>query len=399
MQLPNKCSISKISVTPTNWQTDRAPLKEPWKIDYRFYDNNLNQEKRFKKRVEKQFVTLKQRQNFVQNFIKDLHEKLENGFNPIREEYVQARAVVPESSIITFTGALYLAFDKMKVVPATKQDIKSMLNYVAPALETLSLHNLPIETVTRKHLKLLFEELARAKQNWSNNLYNHYRKYLHKLFADMVYDELLENNPVTYIKKMQAVTRIRTVLTIQERCLIDKHLKKNYPAFARFVNIFFHSGCRIIELLAVKKEDIELENFRFKVMVKKGSKGSHEDHRTIKKGEAFEHWQHLYNIAKPGQYVFGEGLQPQHRTAPIRRDQITRRWEEHIKKKLGIEADLYSLKHSNLTEISDEKGLEIASKQAGHTSIITTGKYYVQGQKQREHELLKNISNTFAATA
>lgn len=68
------------------------------------------------------------------------------------------------------------------------------------------------------------------------------------------------------------------------------------------------------------------------------------------------------------------------------------RW--HVKNKLGICADFYSLKHSNLDEVSEMAGLEIAKKLAGHTNINTT-KIYTIGESSRQSEIIKGIKNKF----
>ena len=46
--LLNGCHYSKISVTPTNWNTKKASLKKPWKIHYRFYDPAFKDDPKYK---------------------------------------------------------------------------------------------------------------------------------------------------------------------------------------------------------------------------------------------------------------------------------------------------------------------------------------------------------------
>jgi integrase len=393
IQLPNNCRIGKIGVSPKNWQSPKANPAEDWMIFYRFYDDNLNQEKfvRIKNGLNR-FDTLKEKQEFVKNALQVINDELLNGFNPIAQIAPAVESVQKSVQIITLRAALESAFDKMVVVHNTRTDINSMLNYVYPALERLGFDTLPIQEITRKHIKLLFEDLAKNKKTWSANLFNHYRKYLHKLFADIIDDELLENNPVTHIKKQKSVHNQRKELTLEERRLIDKHLYKNYPAFWRFTNIFFHSGSRITEMLALRKSDIDLEKHQFTVLIKKGKEHRREP-RTIK-DIVFNEWQHIYELASGNQYIFSRSLLPGN--VQIRREQITRRWEEHVKKKLHIEADFYSMKHSNLDETSELAGIIMAQKAAGHASPVITMKYYNKGQKKREHELLRKVNNKFA---
>jgi hypothetical protein len=137
--------------------------------------------------------------------------------------------------------------------------------------------------------------------------------------------------------------------------------------------------------------DVDLINQRFKVMVKKG-RGYQEQWRTIKTSVLYL-WQELMNEAKPGQVLFSRGLKPGDEM--IRREQITRRWYEHVKKKLNVKADFYSLKHTNLDQVAEVLSVNDASKQAGHTTPVVTLNHYLVGEKERQHERLKEVNNAF----
>ena len=54
---------------------------------------------------------------------------------------------------------------------------------------------------------------------------------------------------------------------------------------------------------------------------------------------------------KTEHYIFSIGLKPGHK--PIKAYQIGKRWYRLVKKKLGISADLNSLKHLHTTEVVD----------------------------------------------
>ena len=68
----------------------------------------------------------------------------------------------------------------------------------------------------------------------------------------------------------------------------------------------------------------------------------------------------------------------------------------HVKKKLGITADFYSLKHLNLDEISGALDIEAAAMMAGHTSPVITMKHYAVNEKDREMERLRKVNNKFS---
>ena len=67
---------------------------------------------------------------------------------------------------------------------------------------------------------------------------------------------------------------------------------------------------------------------------------------------------------------------------------------EKLKKELNITADFYSLKHSNLDEITELLSLKDASIMANHTNTDMVSNVYAVGEKQRQFEKLKKVGNT-----
>ena len=68
----------------------------------------------------------------------------------------------------------------------------------------------------------------------------------------------------------------------------------------------------------------------------------------------------------------------------------------HIKNKLGIECDFYSLKHLNTDQTSAELGLNAAAAHNSHKSTAITMTYAVN-ERERVHEQLKKVNNGFVA--
>ena len=69
---------------------------------------------------------------------------------------------------------------------------------------------------------------------------------------------------------------------------------------------------------------------------------------------------------------------------------------DHIKKKLGINEDFYSIKHLNLDETATFLDIHDASAMASHNSSNITARYYAIGEKLRQNERLKQLQNKFA---
>jgi integrase len=173
---------------------------------------------------------------------------------------------------------------------------------------------------------------------------------------------------------------------------VDEHLRRVDYRFWLVIQIFFHSGSRIKELVQLKRSDVDLDSQKFYTLVRKRRVPTVLP-RTIK-DEALPYWEEFIEGADSDQYLFGIDFLPA--AKPIIPNTITRRWKQRVKNDLEISADLYSLKHLNTTETVDMIGEEFAAKQNGHTSAETVKQWYDVGRSDREHRILKAVNNKFA---
>ena len=397
-QLPNACYCSLLKVHPANWQSPKASLKKNWFIYYRFYDPLCKQDPLYQKgklvkvKGMNHLKNLTERQVLTRQLLQEEEQRLkEKGFNPITGKYIDFRQDVFIEPTTPFVKALAEAEARIKVAKTTQSDFRVILNFVQVAARQLGFATLPIQNISRKHIKLLLAQIDTNQPHESNHRYNKVRSYLMILFNELVEEETIPSNPVREIKKKPAVQAVRQLLTPEERQQIDAFLKENYYRFWLFTHIFFHSGARIAEMIALKREDINLSAQTFTVTIKKGKQYK----RIVKtiKTIALPYWQTALQNAQVGDYLFSIGLKPG--TILINSNQITRRWNKHVKKKLGIQKDFYSLKHLNLDETASLLSLADASAMASHTSTAITQKHYTVGERKRQEQRLQSIQNHF----
>jgi len=405
--LPNGCSCTEVWVSPENWQstTAKAALKKNWYVQCDFFDPAFKEKYPkgfpFRKKLNK-FKTLEDRKAAAKLLLEEIPKLFqEQGFNPITKKYMiekvqesnfQERYLTEICPETPFTVALQLAHKSIKVADSTYLDIKYMLAKFIPAVEQLNYHGLKICEVKRKHIRFTLDHLEKTEDNFSAHKFNKYRGYLSTLFKELLEFEAVENDIVLQIQKRVHETKIREILTEEERKLVNDHLKINFPDFWRFTILFFHSGGRITELLNLKVEDVNLEQQKYQVFIKKGKQ--YKWVNRVIKDVALEFWiKSLYNSNK-SDYVFSVGLKPGQQK--IRREQINRRWKTHIKDKLNIKADFYALKHLNLDETTAMLSMEDAAKMAGHKTISMVKNHYAVGEEERQFERLKGLQNKFA---
>lgn len=386
--LPNGCKCSKLSVTPKNWQAKNAKVHEDWFIMYRFYDARFSKPKQVMVKGMNHYKSLLERQEATQKVLSEEMEKLVNGeLNPFNKNVNTKAANIELLSESFIVDALKLANQKVTASVSTKRDLKYLLIHLENAVTVLGLSSCPISSVTRKTVKQLLEQISNTPDRFNKN-----RSNLMILFSELCEDEAIEVNPVRDIKKKKVTKHLRQVLTDDERVIVNNYLLEKYPAFHRFLHIFFHSGARITELVCVIGSDVDLDNQRYKVTIKKGRNYT-EAWKTIK-DIAMPYWESVMHECKKTDFVFSVGLKPG--TKQIQSYQITKRWYRLVKKKIGITADFYSLKHLHTTEVVDMLSENEAAKHNEHTSTaMVTGIYDIK-QKIRKQSKVKNLNNKFA---
>lgn len=412
-QLPKNCYCSDFSVYPNNWDKAGASIKKDWYIQYYFHDPTFKNNLKYKygklcivKGGINRYKSLAERRKYIPVAIATELEALELGYNPITAKkknflakLLEEQTAAPENKVLEgvspdtpFTEALYYALKKVKTKDKYKSDIKCTLKYFSKAASELNFDIIPIKDIAGKHISLILEYCPKVKDYWSANLFNRTKDHLGSLYKPLLKFGLAPYNPIRGIEDDNHIQKLREVLTKEEREEINKHLKEKYYTFWRFVNIFFHSGGRITELMSLKKENMDLVNQRYKCVIEKGRQYK-EVWRTIK-DIALPLWQELFTESKPNQYLFGKNLRPGNNK--IRDERVTKKWKKYVKDQLGIKADLYSLKHLNTDETAALLGIQDAAAMNSHTTTKITLEHYAVGEKERQHQRLKQVQNSFA---
>lgn len=210
---------------------------------------------------------------------------------------------------------------------------------------------------------------------------------MHMIFKELVLSDAIEFNLISGIPKLKETIKIRETLTDNEVELITNHLKPNHYPFYRYIQIFFHSGCRSTEMFSIKRKDVDLDNKRFKVLVKKG-RNYEEQWRGINKN-ALQYWEELYNDSQPKDYIFSYEFSPGQTKIAAR--QVSNKWRKYVKKQLGITVDFYALKHLHTTKVISLYNRNLAAGINGHKSNAMNDRHYDVGHKERIIETAKKI--------
>ena len=401
--LPFDCSCTDVWVSPENWQTitGKKAISVNWYVQCIFYDP-LFKEKYpkgfpFRKKLNK-FKTVEERKAAAKYLLDEIPKLFEEkGFNPITKKLMIEPVIEPQLNSelgpeTPFLDALDFVYEKLDVADTTNNDIRLILIHFKKSAKQLRYDELVINDVRRKHIKLVIDNLEKIDGKFSGHKFNKYRGYLQIIFRELLEFEAVESNIITDIRKRPQIKSIRETLTQDERVLVNNHLINNFPNFWLFLMIFFHSGGRETELMSVKIGDVDIEKQKYKVLIKKGKQYVWVE-RVIKNC-AVAFWKRAIFGGKKTDYIFSVGLKPGENK--IRTQQISRRWRTHVKEKLNISADFYSLKHTNLDETVALLSMKDAAAMANHKSIKMLENHYAIGESERQFERLKLVENKFA---
>jgi len=363
------------------------------------------------------FHTLAERQQMTQILIDREKDKVDKqGFNPITEKYMapdRPLQVVERLQADTpFTRALQLAIPLSTASKGSKEGMKCALNIFRQAAEYLGLEDISISDITSGHLMDCLNECHRSQKisprkkdggklipiTWNENQYNFVRGYIGMIYKVIKTRQILPHNPMHNIPKKEIIKapgEKRKVLTDSERKAVAAELVK-WPEFWRYANIFHASGSRIAEMARLQGKHVDLDKPGFWILIYKGKK----------KKWAFKtitlltlpYWQSVMEGCKPDDFVFSRGLKPGAKAT--RPEQVTRRWERHSKKKLGIDVDFYALKHLFDSEVIDQVmeeerarkiALKIVATQNGHAGPEMLERHYDVRKDEREHAFRKTL--------
>lgn len=399
IHLPHGCRCSELKVSPSNWNSRGASCDDRWRIYYRFYDPTF--EKPYLVQIKagiNQVKDLQERRTMVKGLInQEIHKLTTLSFNPITGQIDLPEEFEYEIDPSTpFIKALEKAWDKLNVARSTKKGIKAVIKGVGKAAMQLRLNTHPINTITRRHIKAILDQCGKNSRSWSATSFNLYRAYLMMLYNELVELEAVPGNPIRDIGKRSIPVMIKDVLSKEQRKKITEHLQVVNPRFLTFIQLFFHSGGRKTELLSLKPGNVSLSKQKYRCIVKKGKK-QREVERTIK-DVAVPLWVEFLKDCPAGSYIFGPHLLPGEK--PMGEGMPTRYWKKYVKDPedeggLGIDIDFYSLKHLNTSEVVDALDEQAAAELNAHTSTAMVVNIYDVKQKDRQHERLKKVNNTF----
>lgn len=334
------------------------------------------------------------RQQIASALVKALHDKLKKGWNPLTN--------VQSPTMVMFADALDFALEKKKpyLAKKTHQDYACTVRFVKQALKPTGMNITPIAEVKRSDIKRILHYI-KSKRNWSNKAFNKNLNCLKAVISELLEWDILEYNIAHKIKPLkQEVCQSNPVPNEAEMKQIKSHLKENYPEFFVFVATVFHTGIRPGELLKVTLSmlDLEAQTFTLPSVITKSNR-----YRIV---PINNHLMELFNDMDLHNYpddfyLFGSYRQSGRGNVgkhldfipgftKIKTDTTNRRWRKAIKQELGLEVNLYAMKHAGAdAKIRSGIDLDVLRELYGHSSTKMTERYARGVKEVYRNEIIK----------
>lgn len=391
-----KCKTSTIEYTEPKLSTYGDNLVKQWFIYFTVVNPETNEKKRFQFRGDiNMFSSKKERYKEASAFIAEWKLKLASGWSPFKQSIRSInRMNLPE--------ALDFALAKMKVSKSTRATYRTANKFVKQSAEHLGYAHLPVSSVTRQHLRLIFEDIQIRLKMWNvGKTHNKNLGAIKKAFTTLLEWEIINTSPAAGLKDMPEVETNKFIpFTEAEKKKIREYLYLNHYRYFTLLMVIYATGIRPKEVLALKIKDIDLEVGSISIYPNFEAENSKTKNIRIVPINnhlmPFFREMNLHNY-EPSCFLFGspypagkgnrggnclEGkgalhmdyFKPSH--TQIKRDTITKLWNKLVIQKLGIKKHQYAMKHTGANEkILAGIDLDALRELYGHSSKLMTEKY------------------------
>ncbi len=345
-------------------------LDQRWYIIYYVYDAQQNKVIRKRDFSCNDVKDLKKRLTWSNNFIKAINTKLEQGFHIDAEKSakIDLERRSKGKKFISIDEATKLALaSKKRLRPKT---FKNYSDYLSGWLKEQD-KNLHINSVTHKSLKPF---VASLMDRVGPRTFNNYIQHISTLFAYLVQEEIIEENPWVKIAKLDNGTGKNIAYQKDQQKDIMDYMERHFPYMKLFCETMYYTLARPNELCHLKIK--HLEQYRAKhLFIPAAISKNNTDRHVALPPPIYQKLQHLKDL-NPEWYIFGKGILPGAEYLDPR--YISDAYRTRVIKPLNIGSDytLYSWKHTGVVN-NYLGGLSPASlrMQIGHNDTGSFEKY------------------------
>jgi len=319
-----------------------------WLIIFYVYDAQQGKVVRKRNFECNKFEDLKKRQKFADKFIKQVNDKLAEGFivDSQKTNLRNTKTKIETKENITIKEALDLA-----LLSKTKLRAKTQYNYNTYVIGFYKFidSSANISSINEKLCKKFLKDLE-LKTDFHKPLgirtINNYHQHLSTLFQYLVQEEIIKENPWVKIPHNKNPRGKNLAFTPDQQKKLLDYMDKNCPKLLLFCKTMYYTLARPNELCNLKIKHIDMYRPQHLYIPAAISKNGIERHVSLPPP--------IYKLLAPLKkqpqeyYIFGKGIQPNSEPYPAR--YISSSYNERVLKKLkfGTDYTMYSWKHTGV---------------------------------------------------
>jgi integrase len=202
--------------------------------------------------------SIAERKKYGKNLIEVYTELLASGFNPYEKQRTTDITDLEKSYNLNDALDYALEQKKQSVASNTYKDWESRTNKFKDFAKKSGFLNYPCQSITTKHFIVFLNNLEDKGLN--SKTINNYRACLSSLFSLLVNDLVIENNPLSVIKKRKTNPVKNKPFTPEQINEIKIYLEKHDPVLLDYIRFVGYAFLRPVEICRIKVGDVHLKD-------------------------------------------------------------------------------------------------------------------------------------------
>lgn len=321
-------------------------LDKRWFVEYKFLHPESKLYVKFRVWISSRILTKQARYIKGIEVKNSINQRLKAGFNPFVNKQKQLIAAVLE----------IVEMKKHTCSPKSHASYRSMAGKFIEWVKANKMQNFFADEFTRQHAYAFLDDLL-VKNKVGACTRNCYLICMKTIFNDLVKRQHLEINPWHPITRLKVSEPDLVLLSDFEKDKIRENLPEMHPRLYVVSLLVYYCFLRPAEIVRLQVKDIDLANAYITVQ---GGKSKNKKYYKVAMPD------HLVNefkkigtqLFQSDFYVFTNRFQLTPGPKPMASTRIAEIWNQIVKTKLGINKNLYSLKH-NGNGVAVESGIDI----------------------------------------
>ena len=358
-------------------------LSKSWFVYFYYLNPESGKFKRFRFKAQiNRIHNIRERMKQGKLLVKAVNELLQSGWTP----FILSDNVGTQWERIDLSLNHLLGLKKKTV---TKRTLESYANAVSRFINWLSekgLNETPPELIKRNHIVEYLDEFTNIHELSANTRNNHLN-LIRSMFSVLYSKEVIDRNPASGIPKLATVYGEKnTPMSDQETQTVVEYLEKVNPRFLLFINLHYGCGLRPVEICRLKVIDVDIE--RGEILIKGTESKAHKrDHVTVP-AYLLEDLAKYLQQRKRTWPLFSRSFADT--SFPLIRNRVSELWKKLVKDELGIDKDMYSLRHKSSVDMHDAGFNMFEIRDRLRHSSVTQTEQYMRSIVSRNKEKLRN---------